>query len=133
VCRQATWMRFFRGRLLRELRSLTNVAHASRYMFGSRLVSLGNTALPGLRLRERAAPFLSNLMVRTRLTTHLGIMENHRVVGVAKFDLSGDSSFGTWIGKRMDLHGTGDRQNGRRRRRHRSLKEQSRFQCLSQC
>ena len=41
------------------------------------------------------------------MTTHLGIMENHQVVVVAKFDLSGDSSFGTWIGKRMDLHSTG--------------------------
>jgi DNA-binding IclR family transcriptional regulator len=78
----------------------------SRYMFGLRLFNLTDTALPGLRLREQAAPYLCSLMLKTRLTTHLGIMENHQAALVAKFELLGVPSFGTWVGKRMDLHST---------------------------
>ena len=89
-----------RGYLLRQ-------APNGRYLFGSRLFSLGNQVLNGLALRETAAPHLRDLMERTHLTVHLAVLEGGEAVLIAKAEPPGASRLATWPGKRMDLHSTG--------------------------
>ena len=44
-------------------------------MFGSKLFSLGNMSLSGLRVRQVAAPHMHTLMERIGLTVHLAVLE----------------------------------------------------------
>jgi DNA-binding IclR family transcriptional regulator len=78
----------------------------NRYMFGRRLISLANTALSGLKLREQAAPSLRELARKTGLTAHMGILELGEAVLVEKIEPPGVKRLATWIGKHMDLHAT---------------------------
>jgi DNA-binding IclR family transcriptional regulator len=79
----------------------------NRYLFGSRLFSLGNMALNGLELRDVAAPYLRALMSATHLTVHLAILERHEAVLIDKAEPPGIFKLATWLGKRMDVHCTG--------------------------
>ena len=92
---------------LERHRYLNRRAGTNRYMFGTRLFSLGNMALSGLELREVAAPLLLSLAGRTRLTVHLGILERHEAVLIDKVEPPGTYKLATWLGKRMDVHCTG--------------------------
>ena len=76
----------------------------SRYMFGSKLFSLGNMSLNGLRVRQVAGPHMRSLTERTGLTTHLGVLERYEAVLMEKVDPPGVFKIATWLGKRMDLH-----------------------------
>jgi DNA-binding IclR family transcriptional regulator len=78
-----------------------------RYLFGVKLLGLANLALSGIKLREVAAPFLQSLMRATRLTVHLGILEDGEAVLIEKVEPPGLLRLATWIGKRMDVHCTG--------------------------
>jgi DNA-binding IclR family transcriptional regulator len=78
-----------------------------RYLFGVKLLSLANMALSGIKLREVAAPSLQSLMRATRLTVHLGILEDGEAVLIEKVEPPGLLRLATWIGKRMDVHCTG--------------------------
>jgi DNA-binding IclR family transcriptional regulator len=77
-----------------------------RYMFGLKLFGLANTSLSGLRIREQAAPFLVDLMERTRLTVHMGVLEQNEAVVIAKYDPP-SSTVATWRGQRMGIHCSG--------------------------
>ena len=79
----------------------------NRYLFGSKLFSLANMALNGLELHELAAPFLHELMERTRMTVHMAILERHEAVLIDKVEPPGTFKLATWLGKRMDVHCTG--------------------------
>jgi DNA-binding IclR family transcriptional regulator len=81
--------------------------NTGRYMFGSKLFSLANRALSGLHLRDLAMPSLHALMQKTRLTVHMGILEQHEAVLIAKVDSASGYRLATWIGKRMEVHCTG--------------------------
>lgn len=78
----------------------------SRYTFGSRLFSLGNLSLSGLQVRQVAAPHMHTLTERTKLTSHLAILERNEAVLVEKVEPPGVYKLATWLGKRMDLHCT---------------------------
>jgi DNA-binding IclR family transcriptional regulator len=78
----------------------------SRYLFGMKLLSLANSAISGMKLRDQAMSFLRGLMNETGLTTHLAILENQEAVLVSKCEPSGIVRLATWIGKRMDVHCT---------------------------
>lgn len=79
----------------------------NRYLFGSKLFSLANTAINGLELHEVAAPFLQQLMEHTRLTVHLAILERHEAVLIEKVEPPSALRIATWLGKRMEVHCTG--------------------------
>ena len=79
----------------------------SRYMFGSKLFSLGNMSLSGLRVRQVAAPHMHTLMKRVGLTVHLAVLEGYEAVLVEKAEPPGLFKLATWLGKRMDVHCTG--------------------------
>jgi DNA-binding IclR family transcriptional regulator len=78
----------------------------SRYLFGSKLFSLGNMSLSGLQLRQVALPHMRSLTERTGLTTHLGVLERYEAVLMEKVEPPGVFKLATWLGKRMDLHCT---------------------------
>src|SRR5947209_19312775 len=48
---------------------------AGRYLLGTKLFGLANSALRGLDLRQKAAPLLAALRLKTGLTVHMGILE----------------------------------------------------------
>lgn len=77
-----------------------------RYMFGSKLFSLGNMSLRGLEVRQVAAPHMRSLMARAGLTVHLAVLERYEAVLVEKVEPPGVFKLATWLGKRMDLHCT---------------------------
>lgn len=89
-----------------ERRGYVHKNERNRYLFGLKFFSMANTALRGLELREKAAPFLRELMARTHLTVHLAMLEENEAVLVEKVEPAGVFKLATWIGKRMDVHCT---------------------------
>ena len=88
-----------RGYVIRSDRS-------GRYLFGAKLISLANSALTVLGLRQQAASHLMALQMRTHLTVHLAVFENHEAIIAARFESYHGARPATWIGKRVDLHCT---------------------------
>jgi len=91
---------------LERHRYLNRNERTSRYMFGSKLFSLGNMSLSGLRVRQVAAPHMHTLMERAGLTVHLAVLEGYEAVLVEKAEPPGLYKLATWLGKRMDVHCT---------------------------
>jgi DNA-binding IclR family transcriptional regulator len=81
-------------------------ARTNRYLFGLGLFTLANRALAGLELREKASPFLRALVMRTRLTAHLAMLDHGEAVLIEKVEPQGVNKLATWLGKRMDVHCT---------------------------
>jgi DNA-binding IclR family transcriptional regulator len=77
-----------------------------RYMAGIKLLAVANAALHNLALRQRTAPFLFSLRMKTGLGVHLAIYEHQEAMVIAKLD-SSEHRLASWVGKRMDLHCTG--------------------------
>jgi DNA-binding IclR family transcriptional regulator len=80
---------------------------AGRYLLGTKLFSLANSALKGLELRQKCAPYLAALRMKTGLTVHLAILEQTEAVLISKHDGQGGPKTATWLGKRMEVHCTG--------------------------
>ena len=91
---------------LERHRYLNRNERTSRYMFGSKLFSLGNMSLSGLRVRQVAVPHMHTLMERVGLTDHLAVLEGYDAVLVEKAEPPGLYKLATWLGKRMDVHCT---------------------------
>ena len=71
------------------------------------MFSMANSALKGLELRQKCAPALAVLRMRTGLTVHMGILERTEVVLISKHDGPSGPKMATWLGKRMEIHCTG--------------------------
>lgn len=80
---------------------------AGRYQLGMKLFSLANSAVNGLGLRQKSAPHLAALRMKTGLTVHFAILEQNEAVLISKHDGQSGPRLATWVGKRMDLHCTG--------------------------
>ena len=78
-----------------------------RYVLGQKLFSLASHALAGQDVREAAMPHLRQLMLATKLTVHLGVLEGGEAILIAKVDPPGVTGLATWLGRRMDVHCTG--------------------------
>jgi DNA-binding IclR family transcriptional regulator len=78
----------------------------SRYLFGSKLFSVGNRSLNGLQLRQVATRHMQALTQNSGLETHLAVLERFEAVLMEKVEPAGASKLATWLGKRMDLHCT---------------------------
>ncbi len=92
---------------LERMGYLHRSTQTGRYMFGLKLFGLANTSLGGLTIREQASPFLMQLMEKTNLTVHMGVLDQHEAVLIAKYDPPGSNGLATWRGKRMEIHCTG--------------------------
>lgn len=91
---------------LERLGYLHRNQETGRYMFGMKILSLSNMAVNGLNLRKLAAPYLRQLMNRTKLTVHMAIQEQHEAVIIEKADSPFTPKVETWVGKRMGIHCT---------------------------
>lgn len=81
-------------------------SRGGRYMAGIKLLAVANAALHNLALRQRTAPYLFSLRLKTGLGVHLAIYEHQEAMVIAKLD-STEHRLASWVGKRMDLHCTG--------------------------
>jgi DNA-binding IclR family transcriptional regulator len=81
-------------------------SHGGRYMAGMKLLAVANAALHNLALRQRTAPYLFSLRLKTGLGVHLAIYEHQEALVIAKLE-SSEHRLASWVGKRMDLHCTG--------------------------
>lgn len=77
-----------------------------RYMAGVKLLGVANAALHSLALRQRTAPYLFSLLLKTGLGVHLAIYEHQEAIVIAKLE-NNERHLASWVGKRMDLHCTG--------------------------
>lgn len=80
---------------------------AGRYQLGTKLFSMANSALSGLGLRQKSAPHLAALRLKTGLTVHFAILDQSEAVLISKHNGQSGSKLATWVGKRMELHCTG--------------------------
>jgi len=80
---------------------------AGRYLLGTKLFGLANSALRGLALRQKTAPLLAVLRLKTGLTVHMGILEGSETVLISKHEGHTSRPLATWLGKRMEMHCTG--------------------------
>lgn len=76
----------------------------NRYTIGLRAYELGTRYLAGLDIVEVARPHLEELVGRTRLTAHLGVLQGEHLIYADKAESSGMIRFSTFTGMRADIH-----------------------------
>lgn len=81
-------------------------AETGHHTLGLRLLSLGGQAIQGMELRDVAMPYLRHIAERTRLDTHLAILDHGDAVYVERVESPGFIKMATWIGRRMVPHVT---------------------------
>ena len=86
---------------------LSRNEHTHRYLFGSKLFTLANMALHGIKLREQARPSMQALAQKSCMIVHLAIRERDQVVVIEKIEPAAAQRITTWSGKRFDLHASG--------------------------
>jgi DNA-binding IclR family transcriptional regulator len=79
---------------------------SGRYSLSSRLRTVANMALGGINLREHCTPLLYQLMQKTGLTVHLGVLEEGEAILIDKISPAGAPRVNTWVGKKIPLHCT---------------------------
>jgi DNA-binding IclR family transcriptional regulator len=77
-----------------------------RYRLGLELMTLARGVEAGQDMRQAAIPVLRQLADRSRLTAHLGVIEQGQAVYVEKADGPGLIKVNTWPGRRTDAHST---------------------------
>jgi len=81
-------------------------ARNGRYSLGPKFFTLGDRLLAATEPREKARPFLMELVDNTELTAHLAILDADQIVYVEKMDSPGMVKMNTWVGRRIDAHCT---------------------------
>jgi DNA-binding IclR family transcriptional regulator len=82
-------------------------ADDGRYRIGLRLWEVGALAPRGLGLRERAMPFLEDLVEVTRQNAQLAVLDGRDAVYVERLSGRGAVNVITRVGGRLPLHATG--------------------------
>jgi len=77
-----------------------------RYRLGPQVLGLANMPLLHMALRDQARPVLRQLMERTWLTVHMGVLNGTEAVLIEKMEPPGPVRLATWVGKRMGLNCT---------------------------
>lgn len=77
---------------------------SNRYTIGLRAYELGTRYLAGLDIIEVARPHLEDLVQRTRLTAHLGVLQGEHLIYADKAESTGMIRFSTFTGMRADIH-----------------------------
>lgn len=93
-------------RTLEQFGYLCRDAESGKYTVTLRICTLANMALNGFSLREKAKPFLRRLCEATRLTVHMGVLEQASCVLIEKISPPGTVPVATWVGKHLSLHCT---------------------------
>ncbi|TBL73300.1 IclR family transcriptional regulator [Paenibacillus thalictri] len=94
-------------RLLYTLQSLGYLRqdeNTKRYELTPKVLRLGFAYVSNLQFTEIARPYLQWLRDETGISTHLGILDGHEVVYVARFPARGVAAFNIKIGARVSAH-----------------------------
>src|SRR5580704_2523867 len=81
-------------------------ARNGRFSLGPKFFTLGDRLLAATEPRDKARPFLMDLVETTELTAHLAILDADQIVYVEKMDSPGMVKMNTWVGRRIDAHCT---------------------------
>jgi IclR family transcriptional regulator, KDG regulon repressor len=68
---------------------------------GIRMLSLGGQAIQGMQLRDVALPYLRQIAERTRLDSHLAMLDHGDAVYVERIESPGFIKMAIWVGKRV--------------------------------
>ncbi|HKZ77707.1 MAG TPA: IclR family transcriptional regulator [Pyrinomonadaceae bacterium] len=68
---------------------------------GIRMLSLGGQAIQGMQLRDVALPYLRQIAERTRLDSHLAVLDHGDAVYVERIESPGFIKMAIWVGKRV--------------------------------
>lgn len=85
---------------------LQKQASGGRYRFGLKLVALSRAALDGVELRDEGRAALNNLVARTGLTGHMGVLERSEIVIIERIESTSPVRVVSWVGRRMDVNST---------------------------
>ncbi|WP_199176009.1 IclR family transcriptional regulator [Telmatospirillum siberiense] len=83
---------------------LLQVSTDGKHMLGLRLFELGSIAASQRIVEREALPYLRALTNDVQLTCHLGVLEGHEAVYLAKVDGNLPIKVNTWVGKRVSLY-----------------------------
>lgn len=95
--------------ILNTLKSRGFIRHAGespKYSLGFRLFELGMQAVSRLDIRAEAMPLLRDLMLKTKQTCHLAILDEMEGVYLAKVEGKQPIRLNSWEGRRLPLHST---------------------------
>jgi IclR family acetate operon transcriptional repressor len=76
-------------------------AESGNHTLGIRVLSLGGQAMQGMALREVAIPHLRNIVERTRLGSHLAILDHRDAVYIERIESPGFIKMDIWVGRRV--------------------------------
>jgi len=96
--------------LISTLDQLGYIQHydsARRFQLSPKILEIGQNAIKSNPLPQLALSHLHWLVQETKLTAHLGIVHENRVMFVQKVDGPGMIRFDTYIGKCSEVHCTG--------------------------
>jgi DNA-binding IclR family transcriptional regulator len=74
------------------------------YVLGLKLCELGSIARNQRSIEQVAMPFLKVLARETQMTCHLGVLEGHEAIYLAKVEWEQDIKINSWVGKRLSLY-----------------------------
>jgi len=78
-----------------------------KYRLGARFISIGNSVLSKIDIRNVAKPFMQELLKETDFTVHLAVLDNFEAMYVEKVENHAFVKFSTFIGQRLPLHASG--------------------------
>jgi IclR family transcriptional regulator, pca regulon regulatory protein len=91
---------------LQRLGYLDREPEGKEYRLGSRVMALGYAFLASKDVAELARPVLARLRAETRCSTHLGILEGHEVIYIARYAAHQPVSATIAVGARLPAHAT---------------------------
>ncbi len=83
---------------------LLHVLPEGKHVLGLRLFELGTMAAGQRGVEREALPFLRTLANEVQMTCHLGVLEGHEAVYLAKVEGDLPIKVNTWVGKRLSLY-----------------------------
>ena len=92
---------------LDQLGYIKHYESSRRFALSPKILKIGQNALKSNPLPQLALSHLYWLMQETKLTAHLGIVHENRVMFIQKVDGPGMIRFDTYVGKYSEVHCTG--------------------------
>lgn len=83
---------------------LLHVLPEGKHVLGLRLFELGTLAASQRGVEREALPFLRALANEVQMTCHLGVLEGHEAIYLAKVEDDLPIKVNTWVGKRLSLY-----------------------------
>ena len=76
-------------------------SETGQHTLGIRVLSLSGQAMQGMALREVALPHLRSIVERTRLGSHLAILDHDEAVYIERIESPGFIKMDIWVGRRV--------------------------------